>query len=149
MRKERCVAARKEARCGREEGFTLVELLVVLVVLGILIVIAVPSYLGYKTRAADTTAQSIIREASSAASAYGIDNNGTSNDADNDASTSGFEGMTVALLRQYDAGIPNTLTVYVAKTTATTHCLAATQSGRTWSVLGPGTRPFDNNGTCT
>ena len=56
-----------KARRDREEGFTLIELMVVVLIIAILIAIAIPTFLGARQRAQNRAAQSSIRNALTAA----------------------------------------------------------------------------------
>jgi type IV pilus assembly protein PilA len=134
-------------RCRREDGFTLIELLIVLVILGVLLAIAVPSYLGFRDRAADNTAKANIRAAFPAATTYGTENDGSAADADGNAATTGFEGMTVVLLKGYDAGL--SATVGINSAAVTSFCLTSSVAGHAWSAAGPGIASFANNATCS
>jgi len=114
-----------------EGGFTLIELLVVIVIIGILLAIAVPSYLGFRDRANDSAAKSNVRAALPAVEAYFADN-GT------------YDGMTLANLKStYDQNIK--LTTVTESDTA--YCIQSTVGGKNWKIAGPGnTDPV--TGTC-
>ena len=106
-----------------ERGFTLIELLVVLVILGVLMAIAVPSYLGFKDRANQRAAQANVRSAISSAEAYYNDNGY-------------YTGLSVAALKASDAGLSST--VSVGAVTGSTYCLKATVGNKNAGYIGPG-----------
>jgi type IV pilus assembly protein PilA len=64
-----------------ESGFTLVELLVVMLILGLLAAIAVPAFFNQRDKARDTQAKTYVRTAQKAMEIYATDNNGTYNGA--------------------------------------------------------------------
>ena len=57
-----------------DEGFTLIELMVVVLIIAILIAIAIPTFLGARSRAQDRAAQSSLRNSLTAAKTLYTDN---------------------------------------------------------------------------
>jgi type IV pilus assembly protein PilA len=102
-----------------EDGFTLVELLVVIVVVGILAAIAIPSLLSQRTGAGDAAAKQVANTAEHAALIYNL-NNGS------------YSAMTASALNSIEPSInvtANGQTVLAAAgSTSTGYSLATVSS---------------------
>ena len=57
-----------------EKGFTLIELVVIVAIIGILAAIAIPTYASYRSKSLDAAVLSDLRNAATAQEAYFLDN---------------------------------------------------------------------------
>lgn len=109
-------------RPGAEGGFTVVELLVVIIVIGLLLAVAVPSYLGFRDRAARQAAEENVLAAAPAVQSY-FDEHGT------------YEGMSLPVLQTLDTSV--TLDGNPTVTSPLTFCIQSTVGTQTIRKNGP------------
>jgi type IV pilus assembly protein PilA len=132
------------SRAQDEKGFTLIELLVVILIIGILAAIALPAFLGQRSRAQDTEAKSAVREAQTAMETYYTDNQtyvGADQAAirDIEASLSSGAGATITPSGQ-------SATAYVLTATSKTNNTFTITKASTGVVTRTCTRPNTKGG---
>ncbi len=85
-----------KSKAGRDErGFTMVELLVVMLILGLLAAIAIPSFFSQRDKAKDAEAKGAARSAQTAIEIYATENDGA------------YDGATLAKLKTIEPILPD------------------------------------------
>jgi type IV pilus assembly protein PilA len=113
----------------REGGFTLIELMVVVLIIAILIAIAIPTFLGARTRAQDRAAQSNLRNALTAEKSYYTDAQAYT------ADTASLKGIEPSLTYSAATNPSTSNHIYVDTSTAGTVVLGAKSASGTCFYL--------------
>ena len=142
-------------RRDAEEGFTLIELMVVVLIIAILIAIAIPQFLGARSRAQDAAAKSNLRNGLTAEKTAYTDNQAYINDV----TATGLLGIEPSL--KWVAGAPAAGTTQVGVSLGNVNagdnnvvCLQTpSKSGTTFSIadvaIGASAGTYYNKGACS
>ncbi len=109
-----------------DKGFTLIELMIVIAIIGILAAIAIPQFTAYRQRSYNASAQADLRNAITAQEAWFVDN--------------AIYCTTAADLNSYGVTLSTNVTLSVAAASATGYTMKAWNSSGnvSWTIVGPG-----------
>ena len=111
----------------KDEGFTLIELMIVIAIIGILAAIAIPQFSAYRMRSYNSAAEADLRNAATAQEAYYVDNQTYK------ADPNGLLGSTY--------GFFTTARVTISGTASTSQYTMSAYHGsgnHTYTLVGPG-----------
>ena len=114
-------------RAQSEKGFTLVELLVVMLILGLLAAIAVPAFFNQRNKANDAEAKTQVKTAQTAMETYATDHNGSYLNAN----LAALQAIEPTITSDVNPGTPtaNTYTLVATSSTGNTFSIARAASG--------------------
>jgi len=113
----------------RERGFTLIELMIVIAIIGILAAIAIPQFAAYRVRAFNATAQSDLRNMITAQEAYYADKQ-----------IYVGAGDVAVTLSAYGYTRSSNVTATIVSSNSFTYQMTNSHGSgdRTWTITGPG-----------